>query len=73
MVKVLDHDIVVSEFKHQLHYSVDFQIILLEKIWILIYPISYDLNIIIAILLQGQLKHLISHKGWYAIKQRNHL
>ena len=34
-------------------------------------PICYRLNSITAILLQGWLLHLITHEGWYAIKQRN--
>ena len=61
VANVVDCDIVGSEFK------LFFGQIPLGKVWT---PLILRLNCTNSILLQGWLWHWITHKGWYAIKQR---
>ena len=63
VANVLDCNIIVSKFKLQSCYYVHFQINNIGK----------DMSPLIlpAVHLQGWLWHWITHKGWYAIKQRN--
>ena len=51
MVKSLGCGIVVREFELQFHFMFIFGQILLRKVWTL-YPISYSLNCITAVLLE---------------------
>ena len=68
----LDYDIGVREFKLQSWYYIHFQTNTLSKsINLLIPTLNYGLNSTTTVLLQGQLWHEITHKDWYAIKQRN--
>ena len=71
MAKVLDYSLEISEFELQSRYYVHFQTTTFEKAMKTAYPSSYRLNSITGILLQEWVWHLITHEGWYAIKQRN--
>ena len=55
MVKAMECRIVVSEFKLQLHYYVHFQTNTLGKKYEPLYPPSYGLKSITAVLLEGWL------------------
>ena len=67
IVKVLNWGIVVSEFELQSHYYVHLR----TNTLILHYPTNDGLNSTITVRLEGRIWHYITHKGWYAIKQRN--
>ena len=61
-----------SEDKLQSHYYIHFQTNTLEQVMNPLIPSPrYSSNSTTTILLQGWLWNNITHKGWYAIKQRS--
>ena len=68
---ILDCDIKVSEFNPQSWYYIHFWANTLGKVMNFLMPYSYGRNSSTTFLLQGWLWHWITHKGWYAIRQRN--
>ena len=68
MVKAMDCEIGVSEFELQSRYYVHKYP---WEIYELPYPPNYGLNSTTTVLLGEWLWYKITHKGWYAIKQRN--
>ena len=70
MAEVLDCSPKVSKFEPQLHYYIHFWTTTLKKSIELSYPCSNGLNSITAVLQQEWFWHRITHKSWYAIKQR---
>ena len=71
VANMLDCNITESEFKLQTHYYNHFWINTLGKGMNLLILPSYGLNSTLTVLLQRWLWDWITHKGWYAIKQRN--
>ena len=71
MVKAMNCGIVVSEVELQPCYYVHFRTDTLGERYEPPYPPSYGLNSTSTVLLEEWLWHWITHKGWYAIKQRN--
>ena len=68
--KVPNYILKVSKFKCLSRYYIHFWTNTLEKRYEPSYLLSYGLNRIMDVLLQGWLWHLITHEGWYAIKQK---
>ena len=83
VVNGLDYNIIVSKFKLQSHYHVNFQTNIFEKCMNTfqintfekgtnsLMLLSYGLNSTTTVILQRYLWHEIIHEGWYGIKQRN--
>ena len=72
MVKILDCSLEVNEFELYLRYNIPFQINPLTRGIEPSYSVSsYGLNSITAVLLQGYIRHYITHEDWYSIKTRS--
>ena len=72
IIKVMNCRLEVSEFEFQSRYYIHFRT---NTLWKGMNPFTpppiYMLNSTITVLLQGWLRHQITHEDWYAIKRRN--